>query len=171
MDGMADFESVGRGSIPRRGTQSQHVLGVCRIRTRPCEGRGSGSIPGEDTFGLSISETVTMRHDDHTLDTRAGAAGGIGAVLMALLGGVARHADDVGRGLLHGVDDIGRGAVHQVDDLGRIGVGAGDDIFRGARRHDQYRRRRATNHDRYRRHVVPRHQAAPSRQHQCRLLR
>ena len=51
---------------------------------------------------------------------------------MALLGGVARHADDVGRGLLHGVDDIGRGAMHQVDDLGRIGVGAGDDIFRGA---------------------------------------
>ncbi len=73
-----------------------------------------------------------MRHDDHTLDTRAGAAGGIGAVLMALLGGAARHADDVGRGLLHGVDDIGRGAMHQVDDLGRIGVGVGDDLFRGA---------------------------------------
>ena len=82
-----------------------------------------------------------MRHDDHPLDTRAGAAGGIGAVLMALLAGVARHADDVGRGLLHGVDDIGRGALHQVDDLGRIGVGAGDDLFRAG--DDAFHRARA----------------------------
>jgi hypothetical protein len=58
-----------------------------------------------------------------------------------LLGGVGRHADDVGRGLLHSVDDIGRGAVHQVDDLGRIGVGAGDDIFREA--NDMFRSPRA----------------------------
>ena len=27
-----------------------YVLGVWRIRTRPCEGRGPGSIPGGDTF-------------------------------------------------------------------------------------------------------------------------
>ena len=27
-----------------------HVLGVCRIRTRPREGRRPGSIPGEDTY-------------------------------------------------------------------------------------------------------------------------
>ena len=26
------------------------VLGVCRIRTRPCEGRRPGSIPGADTY-------------------------------------------------------------------------------------------------------------------------
>ena len=26
------------------------VLGVCRIRTRPREGRGPGPIPGEDTY-------------------------------------------------------------------------------------------------------------------------
>ena len=77
-----------------------------------------------------------MRRDDRILETRTGAAGGIGAVLMALLGGLARQADDVGRGLLHSVDDIGRGAgrgaMHQVDDLGRIGVGTGDDVFCGA---------------------------------------
>ena len=27
-----------------------NVLGVCRIRTRPREGRGPGPIPGEDTY-------------------------------------------------------------------------------------------------------------------------
>ena len=45
---MTVFEAVGRGSIPRRGTESI-VLGVCRIRTRLCEGRRPGSIPGENT--------------------------------------------------------------------------------------------------------------------------
>ena len=42
---MTVYEAVGRGSIPRRGTES-FVLGVCRIRTRLCEGRRPGSIPG-----------------------------------------------------------------------------------------------------------------------------
>ena len=50
---MAAFEAVGRGSIPRRGTESI-VLGVCRIRTRLCEGRRPGSIPGENTLSLTL---------------------------------------------------------------------------------------------------------------------
>src|SRR5262245_49179478 len=32
------------------GCYEIYVLGVCRIRTRPCEGRRPGSIPGEDAF-------------------------------------------------------------------------------------------------------------------------
>ena len=36
-DRTADYESARRGSIPRRG--AENVLGVCRICTRPCEGR------------------------------------------------------------------------------------------------------------------------------------
>ena len=46
---MTVFETVGPGSIPGRVTQN--VLGVCRIRTRLCEGRRPGSIPGEDMRG------------------------------------------------------------------------------------------------------------------------
>ena len=46
---MTVFEAVGRGSIPRRGAESI-VLGVCRIRTRLCEGRRPGSIHGENTL-------------------------------------------------------------------------------------------------------------------------
>src|SRR3569832_1521928 len=46
----AVFDTARRGSIPRRGTEILYVLGVCRIRTRPCEGRGPGSIPGKDNF-------------------------------------------------------------------------------------------------------------------------
>src|SRR5574340_960717 len=45
---MAVFETAGRGSIPRRGAE-RNVLGVCRISTRPCEGRRPGSTPGKDT--------------------------------------------------------------------------------------------------------------------------
>ena len=48
MDSIVDFESAGRGSTPRRGACAV-VLGLCWIRMRLCEGRGPGSIPGEDT--------------------------------------------------------------------------------------------------------------------------
>src|SRR5713226_7214427 len=45
-DGTAVFETARRGSIPRRG-----ALGPRGVAdgTRPCEGRGSGSTPDEDT--------------------------------------------------------------------------------------------------------------------------
>lgn len=55
--------------------------------------------------------------------TGVGAAGGIGAMLLAMLGGVARHADDVGRGMLRHAHDFGRAGFHQVDDFGRSGLG------------------------------------------------
>ena len=46
---MTVFETVGRGSTPRRGNDRiGDVLGVCRIRMRAREARGPGSIPGED---------------------------------------------------------------------------------------------------------------------------
>jgi hypothetical protein len=32
----------------------QLVVGVCWICTRPCEGRGPGSIPGDDTFYVTL---------------------------------------------------------------------------------------------------------------------
>lgn len=54
--------------------------------------------------------------------TGVGAAGGIGAMVLAMLGGVARHADDVGRGVLRHADDFGRAGFHQVDDFGRSGL-------------------------------------------------
>ena len=44
-EGTAVFEAARPGSTPGRGID---VLGVCRNRTRPCEGRGPGSTPGED---------------------------------------------------------------------------------------------------------------------------
>lgn len=37
------------------------VLAVCRIRTRPCEGRRPGSIPGEDTE-LFACDAGARRH-------------------------------------------------------------------------------------------------------------
>ncbi len=45
-----------------------HVLGVCRIRTRPCEGRRPGSIPGEGIFrsakesSESATDQTQMKH-------------------------------------------------------------------------------------------------------------
>lgn len=53
MDGMTDFESVGRRPTYRSvpgflgGVLNEIVLGVCWIRTRLCEGRSLGSIPSE----------------------------------------------------------------------------------------------------------------------------
>jgi hypothetical protein len=38
------------GNGTRRVPATLFVLGVCRIRTRACEARRLGSIPGEDTF-------------------------------------------------------------------------------------------------------------------------
>ena len=66
-------------------------------------------------------ETTMRRNDEHR--TGVGAAGGIGAMLLAMLSGVARHADDVGRGVLRHADDFGRAGFHQVDDFGRTGLG------------------------------------------------
>lgn len=48
MDGMADFESAGRGSIPRRGTEHD-CPGSVPDCTRAREARRPGSIPGWDT--------------------------------------------------------------------------------------------------------------------------
>lgn len=48
MDGIADFESAGRGSIPRRGTE-RVCPGSVLDRTRAREARRPGSIPGWDT--------------------------------------------------------------------------------------------------------------------------
>ena len=62
-----------------------------------------------------------MRTNDEDRKS-VGAAGGIGAMLLAMLGGVARHADDVGRGMLRHADDFGRAGFHQVDDFGRSGL-------------------------------------------------
>ena len=39
---------------PRRSTLDHFVLGLCRIRMRLCEGRGPGSIPGEDAFDFEV---------------------------------------------------------------------------------------------------------------------
>jgi hypothetical protein len=46
-DGMTNVEER-YSSLGIRYSSFAPVLGVCRIRTRPCEGRRSGSIPGED---------------------------------------------------------------------------------------------------------------------------
>jgi hypothetical protein len=46
-DSTAVFETARRGSIPRRGTL--HPRGVAD-GMRPCEGRGSGSTPDEDSW-------------------------------------------------------------------------------------------------------------------------
>jgi hypothetical protein len=50
----AVFEAARPGSIPGREIWLGQVLGVCRIRIRPCEGRGPGSIPGEDIPFLTL---------------------------------------------------------------------------------------------------------------------
>ena len=48
MDGMADFESVGRGSIPRRGTEVDLVSVM--VRTAVCGTARPGSIPRQGTL-------------------------------------------------------------------------------------------------------------------------
>ena len=72
-----------------------------------------------------------MTHKHENTHSASRAAGGIGAVLSALLGGVARHADDVGRVVLRHADDVGGCAVRHADDLGRLTVRGGDDLLRG----------------------------------------
>ena len=71
-----------------------------------------------------------MRRNEETLSVGARGVGGLGACLAALLGGLARHADDVGRVMLRCGDDIGRAACSQADDAGRIAFGSGDDLLR-----------------------------------------
>ena len=70
-----------------------------------------------------------MQHDDQRRDTGMHAAGTVGAGLLALLGGLARHADDVGRGVLRHADDVGRGAFHSVDDFGSTTIRGADDAL------------------------------------------
>ena len=78
-DGTAVFETARRGSIPRRGTgegrgargEEEEDYKCCLLaprpsplihprgvadRTRPCEGRGSGSTPDEDVWGMMNEE-------------------------------------------------------------------------------------------------------------------
>ncbi len=57
-DRTADYGSARRGSIPRRGAE-EIVLGVCRISTRPCEGRRPGPIPGEDADNVTLEPDGT----------------------------------------------------------------------------------------------------------------
>ena len=52
-----------------------------------------------------------------------GTASGIGAMLVVMLGGVVRQADDVGRVMLRSADDFRRAGFHQMDDIGRSGFG------------------------------------------------
>ena len=58
------------------------------------------------------SENGTEK-DGGSLGTAGKVAGGIGAVVIAVLVGIARHADDVGRGIFRG----GRRAIRQADDF------------------------------------------------------
>jgi hypothetical protein len=55
---------------------------------------------------------------------------GAGAALLAVLGGLARQADDVGRIVGSGLDEIGRATVMQTDDGVRVSLNAMDDVFR-----------------------------------------
>jgi hypothetical protein len=55
---------------------------------------------------------------------------GVGATLVALIGGIARQADDVGRVVGTSFDDVGRAAVTQFDDATRLGASTFDDMFR-----------------------------------------
>ena len=48
---MTAFEAVGRGSIPRWGTD---LSLECGGRTRLCEGRRPGSTPGRDTDLMTL---------------------------------------------------------------------------------------------------------------------
>jgi hypothetical protein len=61
-------------------------------------------------------------------------AGGIGALILAALAGLARHADDLGRGVIRHADDFGRGAANFSDDLGRGASHLGDDLSRSVPR-------------------------------------
>ena len=63
------------------------------------------------------------------------AVGGIGALLAALLAGLGRFADDVGRGVMNCADDVGRATSSFSDDFGRGAGRFGDDVglsFQGA---------------------------------------
>ena len=70
-----------------------------------------------------------MQHDDQRRDTGMHAAGTVGAGLLALLGGLARHADDLGRGVLRHADDFGRSAAHSADNFGSTTIRSADDVF------------------------------------------
>jgi len=67
------------------------------------------------------------------------AAAGIGAVTVAVLVGVAKHADDIGRGALRHADDVGRGVMRQADDIGRGALRQSDDFgMASARQSDSF---------------------------------
>jgi hypothetical protein len=81
-----------------------------------------------------------MRHGDRRAEdgqgerqpakTSGGAAvaGGIGAFILAVVVGVAKNVDDIGRGGLRYADDVGRALIRSADDVApRIGR-HGDDL-------------------------------------------
>ena len=76
------------------------------------------------------SESGTEK-DGGSLGTTGKVAGGIGAVVIAVLVGIARHADDVGRGFFRG----GRRVIRQADDVGRGALRHSDDFAPGTLRH------------------------------------
>ena len=68
-----------------------------------------------------------------------GFLGGIGALLLAAVAGLARFgddavrifagsADDIGRAAAHSADDVGQGFAHSADDFGRGAMHAGNDF-------------------------------------------
>ena len=71
-----------------------------------------------------------MNNNRDTLNDGARVAGGAGAFLAAILGGFARHADDVGRGVLRHADDFGRAGFHRYDDFSRPGYQSADDFLK-----------------------------------------
>jgi hypothetical protein len=58
------------------------ALGVCRIRTRPSEGRGPGSIPGEGTF--SVRSPRVCRAHGGIRSRKAGSDSRVGDLVRVL---------------------------------------------------------------------------------------
>ncbi|MCP3997824.1 MAG: hypothetical protein GY722_22600 [bacterium] len=69
-------------------------------------------------------------HNMQRRDEGTSAVASIGTALLAMMGGLARNADDVARGVLRNADDVGRGVLRQADDFGRITTASGDDMLR-----------------------------------------
>ena len=123
-------EAVRPGSTPGRATQS-----LCY---RPALGRRQATVLGWwfDSWqghSMNVPKTeggnIVDNHDDN-LNDGARVVGGAGALIAAILGGLARHADDVGRSVPRHADDFGRVGVHQVDDFSRPAFQTADDLFR-----------------------------------------
>jgi hypothetical protein len=68
-----------------------------------------------------------MNRDNET-QNGLGIAGIVGTGLLSIFGGLARHADDVGRAAFRHADDFGRIGMHQVDDIGHAATFNVDDL-------------------------------------------